>query len=69
MVFANSEHPTLPRLHQEHSDSASGASGSGGVSFIGTMPPLARVVATSKIGREAGIGGMATTDFSPTVST
>ena len=34
MVFANSEHPTLPRLHQEHSDSASGPSGPGGVSFI-----------------------------------
>jgi len=37
--------------------------------FIRTMPLLARVVATSKIGRKAGIGGMATTDFSPTVST
>ena len=63
-ISLTAEEFNSPRIHQEHSDSASGPSGSGGVSFMSTMPLPPRVVATSKIGRKAGLGQMATTDFS-----
>ena len=60
---------TLPRLHQKHESAASGSLLARGGSLIRVTLLPSRVVATSKSGRKAGLGRMATMAFSSTVST
>ena len=69
MVFANSEHPTLPRLHQEHKLAVSGSLVARGGSFFRTTLEPSLVVGSSIIGQKAGLSRMATMAFSSTACT